>query len=117
MLHIKCNQCGANLKGRDVKVEKFYNQVDGMQYREYAVLCPKCGGRVSWDKYDQRTAHNKEKAILKAKQGIKKCDKVPKISQYDAIMRKVGSRTKTACCKGIFMEDTVLRQEFYNLIK
>ena len=32
-------------------------------------------------------------------------------------IKKVGSKTKTACCKGTFMTDTQLRQEFYNLIK
>lgn len=32
-------------------------------------------------------------------------------------IKKVGSKTKTACCKGLFMENGDLRQEFYNLIK
>jgi len=32
-------------------------------------------------------------------------------------IKKVGSKTKTACCKGCFMGNTALRQEFYNLIK
>ena len=32
-------------------------------------------------------------------------------------IKKVGSKTKTACCKGAFMQDSVLRQEFYNLIQ
>lgn len=32
-------------------------------------------------------------------------------------IKKVGSKTKTACCKGEFMENSTLRQEFYNLIK
>lgn len=32
-------------------------------------------------------------------------------------IKKVGSKTKTACCKGTFRTDTQLRQEFYNLIK
>ena len=32
-------------------------------------------------------------------------------------IKKVGSKTKTACCKGIFMSNIALRQEFYNLIK
>lgn len=32
-------------------------------------------------------------------------------------VKKVGSKTKTACCKGIFMSNATLRQEFYNLIK
>lgn len=32
-------------------------------------------------------------------------------------IKKVGSKTKTACCKGIFMSNPTLRQEFYNLIK
>lgn len=31
-------------------------------------------------------------------------------------IKKVGSKTKTACCKGIFRNNSVLRQEFYNLI-
>ena len=31
-------------------------------------------------------------------------------------IKKVGSKTKTACCKGIFRNNPVLRQEFYNLI-
>lgn len=32
-------------------------------------------------------------------------------------IKKEGSRTKTACCKGKFWDNPVLRQEFYNLIK
>lgn len=32
-------------------------------------------------------------------------------------IKKVNSKTKTACCQGIFKSDTALRQEFYNLIK
>ncbi len=32
-------------------------------------------------------------------------------------IKKVGSKTKTACCKGQFLNNTALRQEFYNLIK
>lgn len=32
-------------------------------------------------------------------------------------IKKVGSKTKTACCKGRFLDNTSLRQEFYNLIK
>lgn len=32
-------------------------------------------------------------------------------------IKKVGSKTKTACCKGIFFDNAKLRQEFYSLIK
>lgn len=32
-------------------------------------------------------------------------------------IKKVGSKTKTASCNGIFMTNSTLRQEFYNLIK
>lgn len=32
-------------------------------------------------------------------------------------IKKVGSKTKTACCMGRFRDNTALRQEFYNLIK
>lgn len=32
-------------------------------------------------------------------------------------IKKVGSKTKTACCKGIFRDNTALRQEFYSLIE
>jgi GTP cyclohydrolase I len=32
-------------------------------------------------------------------------------------IKKVGSKTKTACCMGKFRENIALRQEFYNLIK
>lgn len=32
-------------------------------------------------------------------------------------IKKIGSRTRTACCKGLFMENSDLRQEFYNLIR
>lgn len=32
-------------------------------------------------------------------------------------IKKVGSKTKTACCKGEFLKNASLRQEFYNLIK
>lgn len=32
-------------------------------------------------------------------------------------IKKVGSKTKTACCMGKFRENNALRQEFYSLIK
>lgn len=32
-------------------------------------------------------------------------------------IKKVTSKTKTACCKGIFFNNPTLRQEFYSLIK
>lgn len=32
-------------------------------------------------------------------------------------IKKVGSKTKTACCMGQFRNDSALRNEFYNLIK
>ena len=32
-------------------------------------------------------------------------------------IKKVGSKTKTACCKGAFRVNNALRQEFYSLIK
>ena len=32
-------------------------------------------------------------------------------------IKKVGSKTKTACCKGIFRDIVAFRQEFYDLIK
>lgn len=32
-------------------------------------------------------------------------------------IKKVGSKTKTASCNGVFMSNPTLRQEFYNLIK
>lgn len=32
-------------------------------------------------------------------------------------IKKVGSKTKTACCQGRFRADVALRQEFYELIK
>ena len=32
-------------------------------------------------------------------------------------IKKVGSKTKTACCKGVFMSNSALRQEFYSLIR
>lgn len=32
-------------------------------------------------------------------------------------IKKVGSKTKTACCKGVFRENIPLRQEFYSMIK
>ena len=32
-------------------------------------------------------------------------------------IKKETSRTKTACCKGVFLNNVALRQEFYNLIK
>lgn len=32
-------------------------------------------------------------------------------------IKKVNSKTRTACCKGKFMSNSTLRQEFYNLIK
>jgi len=32
-------------------------------------------------------------------------------------IKKVGSKTKTACCKGEFRDNNALRQEFYSLIK
>ena len=32
-------------------------------------------------------------------------------------IKKVNSKTRTACCKGLFMNNPTLRQEFYNLIR
>ena len=32
-------------------------------------------------------------------------------------IKKIGSKTKTACCKGIFLSNNSLRQEFYSMIK
>lgn len=32
-------------------------------------------------------------------------------------IKKTGSKTKTACCKGQFLDNIALRQEFYSLIK
>lgn len=32
-------------------------------------------------------------------------------------IKKVGSKTKTACCHGLFLNNSDLRAEFYNLIK
>lgn len=32
-------------------------------------------------------------------------------------IKKVGSKTKTACCMGMFRDNNALRQEFYSLIK
>lgn len=32
-------------------------------------------------------------------------------------IKKVNSKTRTACCKGLFFNNPTLRQEFYNLIK
>ena len=32
-------------------------------------------------------------------------------------IKKVNSKTRTACCKGAFLDNNVLRQEFYSLIK
>ena len=32
-------------------------------------------------------------------------------------IKKVGSKTKTACCKGLFRDNSDLRAEFYDLIK
>lgn len=32
-------------------------------------------------------------------------------------IKKVGSKTKTACCKGAFRDNPMIRQEFYNLIQ
>ena len=32
-------------------------------------------------------------------------------------IKKVNSKTRTACCKGLFFDNAALRQEFYDLIK
>lgn len=32
-------------------------------------------------------------------------------------IKKVGAKTKTSCCQGLFRENSDLREEFYNLIK
>lgn len=32
-------------------------------------------------------------------------------------IKKVGSKTKTSCCQGLFRDNVALRQEFYSLIK
>lgn len=65
MLHIKCSHCGETLKGIDVKVSTFLAHADGVQYRDYAVTCAKCGGSIEWDRYTQKAQENKLKALSK----------------------------------------------------
>lgn len=71
MLHIHCAHCGTTLKGKDVEVRPFSVQKDGVKYKDYAVICKKCGGTVDWDRYAEKARENREKALAK-KQPIAK---------------------------------------------
>lgn len=101
MLQIKCDHCGQTLKGKEVKVEPFYDYIEGIKYQDYAVTCTKCGRVIVWDRYTQKATENKEKAIAKLARKTKKTvNQITEAEKYNAIMRKVGKRAKEmASCR------------------
>lgn len=95
MLHIKCDHCGQDLKGREVIVTPFYAYIEGSRYQDYAVTCSKCGGIIVWDRYAQKAAENKAKAVRKAagKKG-KTVKQITEAEQYNAIALKAYKRAE-----------------------
>ena len=95
MLHIQCNHCGQTLKGKEVAVTPFYEYFNGIKYQNYAVVCSKCDGVIVWDRYAEKAAANKAKAMAKAvKKTQKSVKQITEEEQYAIIMRKVGKRAK-----------------------
>ena len=95
MLHIQCDHCGQMLKGKDVKVTTFDAYVGKAKYKDYAVVCTKCDGIIVWDRYVQKAAENKAKAMGKlSKKTGKPVKQITEEDKYNAIMRKVGKRAK-----------------------
>lgn len=88
MLKIKCNDCGAELKGIEIIVKPFYNYEKNVKYKDYATTCSKCGGVIVWDKCVKKAEENKAKAFRK--KGIS----MDSPTQYDDIMVKVKKRAK-----------------------
>ena len=95
MLKIQCTHCNQMLMGKEIKVEPFHAYIGAAKYQDYAVTCTKCGGAIVWDRYTEKAAENKAKAIRKAaNKKVKPVKKVKKIEPYEVIMRKVGKRAK-----------------------
>lgn len=95
MLKIKCDHCGATLKGQDVYVIPFNAYIDGVKYKDYTAHCIKCDGVVIYDRYVQKAEENKAKAIEKvARKKGKTVSQVSEEEQYLSVMRKVGKRAR-----------------------
>ncbi len=95
MLHIKCAHCGATLKGKDVIVATIPNFDGGVTYKDYAVTCPKCCGAIVWDRYVQKAAENKAKAVARLLKKLKKnMRQVSDEERYDEIMLRVAATAK-----------------------
>lgn len=95
MLKIQCAHCNQILMGKEIKVKPFYVHINEITYQDYAVTCTKCGGAIVWDRYTEKAAENKAKAIRNAaNKQVKPVKKVKKIESYEVIMHKVGKRAK-----------------------
>lgn len=95
MLQIKCDHCGQLLKGKDVKIDAFYDYLNGVKYKKYTTACKKCGGFVYWERYAQKNEENAATALEKF--ADKKGETIKQIAQskqYNEIMKKVGERAR-----------------------
>jgi transcriptional regulator with GAF, ATPase, and Fis domain len=92
MAKIKCDHCGTELKYKDIVVVSFYKHEDDIKYKDYTATCSKCGGVISWDRYVQKAAENKAKALEKfARKKGKSAAQITEAKQYDAIMQRISS--------------------------
>lgn len=100
MLQIKCDHCGQILKGKDVVVTKFMAQSGGVEYKDYACSCPKCGGSIEWDRYTQKGEENKAKALVKLslKTG-KSVKRLTEEEKYNVFMRQAYAIAKQNAAK------------------
>jgi hypothetical protein len=95
MLQIKCDHCGQTLKGKDVEVTTFDAYVGKAKYKDYDVTCTKCGGSIMWDRYTQKAAENKAKALAKLARKKKTTVKqITEAEKYSIIMSKAGKRAQ-----------------------
>ena len=110
MLHIKCNNCGATLKGGEITITTSNAYFEKIKYKHYATTCSKCGGVVLWDKYAKKNAENKAKAINKfaRKKGLGAAQ-ISDTEQYTTIMRKIGRRVSM-----IDTENTLIKLKEFN---
>lgn len=95
MLQIKCQHCGAILKAKEIIINQFIVKEDAVAYKEYICICSKCNQSVEWDRYAQKAAENKAKAMAKLARKTKKTVKqITEAEKYNAIMKKAGKRAR-----------------------
>lgn len=93
MLHIKCDHCGADLKGSEVIITSFDAYFENIKYKDYTATCSKCGGIVVYDKCTQMRDKNKAKAMAKlSKKTGRSVAQISEAEQYNTIMHKVGKK-------------------------